>query len=313
MGQGLGVLDCLAGVVGNGQTVEVGSRRFSIRKRLATGGFSNVDLVCDVQTKDMYAMKRMLCTEKAEVQRAKAEVEYYRLFDHPNIIQVVESGVLSLRRNQGAPSQEVVCVFPLYERGTLLDYVAHVHEQGGYLPEHELLTLFKGICLALDQMHTRVEPLCHRDIKPGNVLLARDGTPVLMDFGSVEKGVIDVASRKEAIAQQDIASERTTLPFRPPELVDVPSRCTLTTAIDIWSLGCTLYSMAYLDTPFEHLNAQGASLPLAIAQGKVSFPTNDPYTQRVRDLILSMIQVDPSQRPTIAQVLERTTEALQAL
>ena len=48
----------------------------------------------------------------------------------------------------------------------------------------------------------QVEPLCHRDMKPGNVLLALDGTPVLMDFGSIEPGLIEVTTRKQAVAQQ---------------------------------------------------------------------------------------------------------------
>ena len=111
MGQVLGLLDCLGG---QARVVEVGSRRFSVKKRLATGGFSFVDLVSDTQTKDQYAMKRITCTSARETALAKKEIDAYRLFDHPNIIQVVESGETTVN-SSGERQQQILCVFPLYE------------------------------------------------------------------------------------------------------------------------------------------------------------------------------------------------------
>lgn len=64
-------------------------------------------------------------------------------------------------------------------------------------------------------------------------------------------------TRKEAMAEQDRAAENTTLPYRPPELVEVNSKCVLTTMADIWSLGVLLYTMAYHETPFERITANG--------------------------------------------------------
>eukprot|EP00040_Diaphanoeca_grandis_P020079 m.106578 g.106578 ORF g.106578 m.106578 type:complete len:115 (+) comp27734_c0_seq2:125-469(+) len=94
------------------------------------------------------------------------------------------------------------------------------------------------------------------------------------------------------------------LPFRAPELFNVctwPSE--LTVKSDIWSLGCVLYTMAYLENPFEVVAGQTGSVSLAIAQGKFTFPEQDPYSQRVRDLIESMLKLNPTERPTIGQVL----------
>eukprot|EP01147_Barroeca_monosierra_P010538 gene10538-2665_t len=304
MGQLLSIFDC---ALRNRNTFTVGTRSFIIKKRVASGGFSVIELVQDVQTSSFSAMKRMPCTELRELEIAQNEAKYYSLFQHPNIITLVESATISSRFPNASPTdQEVVCVFPYFECGTLFDYVEELHSNGGFLPELEVLSIFKGICLALDQMHTRVEPLCHRDVKPANVLLTKDRHPVLMDFGSVESGHIEVRSRKQAVEQQDRAAQRTTLPFRPPELIDVPSSIDLTTAVDIWSLGCTLYSMAYLHTPFEFLSQKGASLPLAIAQGNISFPEQDPYTPTLRELILSMIKVNPSARPSISEACSIT-------
>ena len=64
----------------------------------------------------------------------------------------------------------------------------------------------------------------------------------------------------------------------------------LQAATDVWSLGCMLYAMCYYQTPFELVAGATGSLALAIAQGKVNFPSNDdPYTDEVRALIGSLL------------------------
>jgi serine/threonine kinase 16 len=74
--------------------------------------------------------------------------------------------------------------------------------------------------------------------------------------------------------------------------------------VDIWSLGCMLYALAYGHSPFEGpQEQQGGSIMLAALSGKFKFPTNDQvYSQHLRDLITSMLIVDPQKRPDIHQV-----------
>jgi len=45
-------------------------------------------------------------------------------------------------------------------------------------------------------------PFAHRDMKPGNVMIADDGSPILMDFGSAIPARIDIKTRSEALVQQ---------------------------------------------------------------------------------------------------------------
>lgn len=70
------------------------------------------------------------------------------------------------------------------------------------------------------------------------------------------------------------------------------------------SLGCTLYALAYLHSPFETLatTEQGGSIAMAVMNAQYKHPANSAYSQGLRDLIDSMLKPDPSQRPDIHQV-----------
>lgn len=108
--------------------------------------------------------------------------------------------------------------------GTLQDKITKMAAVGDRLSEHELIRIFRGICMGVRHLHQcsvcsvpgpaliwlplvlhidttvrvsrwpllrchqlQVTPLCHRDLKPGNVLLTPQGDPVLMDFGSMQR------------------------------------------------------------------------------------------------------------------------------
>lgn len=53
----------------------------------------------------------------------------------------------------------------------------------------------------------KAQPWAHRDLKPANVMIADDGTPILMDFGSAIPGRVEIPNRSVALAQQDLAAE----------------------------------------------------------------------------------------------------------
>lgn len=65
-------------------------------------------------------------------------------------------------------------------------------------------------------------------------MLADDGTPVLMDLGSCIKARVRIHNRSQALVQQDMAAEHSSMPYRAPELFDVKSNTTLDEKVDIW-------------------------------------------------------------------------------
>jgi len=159
-------------------------------------------------------------------------------------------------------------------------------------------------------------PWAHRDIKPGNVMISDEGEAVLMDFGSAIKARVNVETRQQALVQQDIAAEQSTMPYRAPELFDVKTGTTLDEKVDIWSLGCTLFALLYHYSPFESTvqTEQGGSIAMAVLNAQYKHPTTGgQYSEGVKKLIDAMLKVNPADRPDIHQLIEMTDRVLQSL
>ncbi|KAJ7168498.1 other/NAK protein kinase [Mycena filopes] len=162
---------------------------------------------------------------------------------------------------------------------------------------------------------TELVPYAHRDLKPGNIMIADDGAAIVMDFGSTVKARVEISNRSQALVQQDIAAEQSTMAYRAPELYDVKTDTTLDEKVDIWSLGCTLFAMAYSHSPFENtqITEQGGSIAMAVLNAQYKQPANSAYSQGFKELVDSMLKVEPKERPDIHKVIEMTDRVLQSL
>ncbi|KAL4888640.1 MFS general substrate transporter [Aspergillus ambiguus] len=170
-----------------------------------------------------------------------------------------------------------------------------------------------------------VRPYAHRDIKPGNIMIADDGqTPVLMDLGSLAPSPIAITSRSLALAVQDTAAEHSTMPYRAPELFDVKTGSIIDTKVDIWSLGCTLYACLVGKSPFEARSEEtGGSLSMCVLGGDWRFPDEKPTAGKgkgkagetvqnndaiisapVKEVVRKCLQVEPADRPDIDELIQ---------
>nr|CAG8523439.1 1291_t:CDS:2 [Entrophospora candida] len=215
--------------------IQLNRRVFKVIKLLGEGGFSFVYLVEDTSTRKLYALKKIRCPFGSEnVKDAMKEVEMYKLFQHENIIKVVDTCIV-----KDKDGSRIVYIFlPYYKNGNLQDLINKNLTNGTSFSEKEILKLFRGICYAVH-------------IKPGNILLSDDDLPILMDFGSLVRARIKITTRSQALLQKELAEQHSTMPYRAPELFDVKTNTELNEKVDIWSLGCTLYAMAYGESPFE--------------------------------------------------------------
>nr|XP_023397084.1 serine/threonine-protein kinase 16 isoform X1 [Loxodonta africana]XP_023397089.1 serine/threonine-protein kinase 16 isoform X1 [Loxodonta africana] len=174
-----------------------------------------------------------------------------------------------------------------------------------------MILLFLGILALLSRDAHDSLPLHYRDLKPTNILLGDEGQPVLMDLGSMNQARIHVEGSRQALALQDWAAQRCTISYRAPELFSVQSHCVIDEQTDVWSLGCVLYAMMFGEGPYDMVFQKGDSVALAV-QNQLSIPQSSRHSSALRQLVASMMTVDPQQRPLIPVLLSQV-EALQPL
>lgn len=292
------------------EALTINNRRFYIRNRLGEGGFSYVDLIEDARNHKDYAMKRITCHSKEEERVAAQEVELMRRFKQPNIIPLEESANIKVSKYSKTLDilSEVLIVMPYYCRGSIQDHIDKLSKKSEKIPEDQIWTMFQGICQAVKEFHSQNPPYAHRDIKPANVMIADDGSPVLMDLGSANLARVEVSNAKISRQLQDEAAERCSMFYRAPELFNVEVGSSVDERTDIWSLGCLLYAMAFLESPFDKLYAQGGSIALATQSDNVKFPDNSGYSSAIHELILRLMKVNVAERPFIDNVLDIVEE-----
>lgn len=146
-----------------------------------------------------------------------------RVAAHPNIVAVFEAG--------GLPTGQPYIVMQLAE-SSLADRI----ERTGPLPVTDAVDMAACIADGLQAAHDT--GLLHRDVKPGNVLLDRPGTPMLADFGIA--WLADGENTTEGPMPASVG-------YVPPETLD-GARPTVQS--DVYSLAATLYCMLFGHGPF---------------------------------------------------------------
>lgn len=170
------------------------------------------------------------------------------------------------------------------------------------MPESRIWEAFFQVCSAVAILHDHKPVVVHRDIKAENILICEDGSYKLCDFGSAKTEMVFPAgdTLRNEIAE-DI-DRFTTMVYRAPEMLDLYMEKWIGDKVDIWALGCLLFKMAYVVTPFEEAGRLG------ILNARVEFPqtlSSSSYSENLRSTIKWLLTPDPEERPDIFDVLER--------
>lgn len=204
-----------------------------------------------------------------------------RFPDNSNLVQIFDSEDLWV------DAKPRYLVMEYIGGESLLDYA----ERGRQV--EEVWSVAKALATAVTILHQN--QIAHRDIKPQNVVMRPDGTPVLVDLG-----VIHNADGAEVTASQTFLG---TLRYAAPEhLLRQESEFY---ASDVYSLGATFYVLLTGREPFAEVTLY-SRLVLQITSGSVK-PIEDTSQGRAdlfKDLIFAMMQTDPSRRPSMPDVLE---------
>ena len=147
---------------------QLGNGRYILAGRLGSGGAATVWLADDTVLERSVAVKVLseaLASDANWLARFRREARLAASLTHPNLVSVYDFS---------ADSDPPFLVMAHMPGGSLYD-----HLQAGEEPDAERLT--RDVLAALAAIHAT--GIIHRDIKPGNVLLAADGTACLTDFG----------------------------------------------------------------------------------------------------------------------------------
>ena len=273
-------------------THDIGGMQIQIGAQLAEGGYSFVHFAEEAGTGRQFALKRIVMMGGEANKNAKWELDVLRkLQGHKNIMKLFAHGTMRLKRD-GCTEMLFVC--ELCDGGHLYDFY---QKMGGKIPEEKLIDVFSQCCEGVGYLHSQQPALAHRDIKIENFLLQGD-TVKLCDFGSCTAGAKVYESRKDILDEEEIIQKYSTMMYRAPEMVDLYSGQLVCELVDVWALGCVLFTLAYGKHPF------GDAGTLHILSGKYTIPEARKYSDRIPSIVAFMLIKTVAERPTAVQSLD---------
>lgn len=206
-------------------------KKYEIVKMIGKGGYGATYLAKDHsmfdQLRAIKEVPRQFCDDK--------EDEFLTLLNHPAIPRLYE------RFNHGQFHYSVM----EFVEGESLEHM--VKRRAGGLPENELLKLARQIFDVL--IYTHSKKIVHRDLKPDNILVLKNGSIALIDFGIAKEHRTGIGTRHLARAASYCYSS--------PEQYHAGKGFTDFKS-DIYSLGAILYFMAIGIEPPDALSRDGA-------------------------------------------------------
>lgn len=164
----------------------------------------------------------------------------------------------------------------------------------------QVLQVFYQICASVQFLHTQEPCIIHRDLKLENFLVSKHNQIKLCDFGSATTETYHPDNtwsvNKRNLIEDDIAKQTTPM-YRAPEMLDLYNNFKIDSKSDIWALGCVLFVLCFNKHPFED------AAKLRIINAKYQIPSTDTEFKEFNDLIRCMLQIDPSDRPNINEVM----------
>jgi serine/threonine protein kinase/Tfp pilus assembly protein PilF len=225
------------------------ARRYQIIEDLGKGGMGRVYKVFDTEVQEKMALKLLrpdIATDEKTIERFRNELKLARGIAHRNVCRMYDLG-----REEGT-----YYITMEYVSGEDLKSLIH---RIGALPVGKAVSIAAQVCEGLSEAHRL--GVVHRDLKPQNIMIDRDGNARIMDFGIARS----LAARGITGAGVMIGTPE----YMSPEQVDGKEADPRS---DIYALGIILFEMLTGRLPFE------GETPLSVAVKQKSEPPPDPKT-----------------------------------
>jgi polo-like kinase 1 len=247
-------------------------------KFLGKGGFARCYEMKRVDTGKIFAAKvfdKEKLSKSSSRKKLINEIKLHKKLHHFNIVNF---------EHFFEDKENVYILLELCSNQTLNEMV----KRRKRLKEIEVQCYILQIIRALKYIHNH--KIIHRDLKLGNLFLTSKLEIKLGDFGLAAKLEYDGQKRKTVCGTPNYIA---------PEVLEKKGH---SYEVDIWSLGVVMYTMLFGKPPFE-----AADMNLTYKRIKMNsyrFPENIKVDERAKNLIESILVLNPSKRPTLDEIIE---------
>ncbi len=269
-------------------TAEIGTKvryfgDYELLSEIARGGMGVVYKARQVKLNRVVAMKMILAGQFAsqeDVRRFYVEAEAAAKLSHPNIVPVFEVG---------QHEQQHYFSMGFVDGKSLAHRIAQ-----GVLEPREAARLLKDVASAIAYAH--IEGVIHRDLKPGNILIDKDGTPRVTDFGLAKR--VEGEASGLTVTGQILGTPS----YMPPEQARGES-AEVSYLSDVYSLGAVLCCLVTGRPPFQAANAVETLLQVMSREPVSPRQLNASVPLDLETIILKCLEKVPSRRYASAQHL----------
>ncbi|WWC64633.1 uncharacterized protein I303_107244 [Kwoniella dejecticola CBS 10117] len=282
--------------------------KYKLISNIGKGSFGVISKVQRVTDGKEFALKQLDYSKMTEKDRKQilAEVAILDALKHRNIVQLIQ-------KIKDPKNERIYIVMEYCTSGDLGTLIRKAQRSNQPIHEDKIWNIFLQITLALHHCHWPAErpsklgvarlsqgaqqssdggiaryQVLHRDLKPENVFLSDDFVK-LGDFGlSKDMGTASFTSTYVG-----------TPLYMPPEIL---AENRYDTKSDIWSLGCLVYEMCALHSPFSQAQTQPELISM-VKSGKLpSLPAQ--YSPALKSVVKAMLTLNPVKRPSTKDLLE---------
>ena len=250
---------------------------FEILSHLATGDMGEIYCAEHITTGEKAAVKVLFKAHTCDAKFIVSFVHNGRLAmkkPYPNTTKVL-----------GVGEEDGIFYFAMeYVEGVPL---SEILKKDGALPLQKCLKIVKPIAETLAKAWKN-DKICHRNIKPDNILVLSDGSVKLADFG-LEWDFLDLSSRTDE-------EKLRLIQYAPPELISDFSMASLNTRSDIYALGAVFYHAVTGQYPYQNFSLSeiiSGDVPLDIVEAKHLKPD---LPLKVSEILQKMLARNPKER-----------------
>jgi NIMA (never in mitosis gene a)-related kinase len=253
---------------------------FEIIKEIGKGSFATVSIVRRKADKKVYAMKKVKIGTMGNKEKENAlnEVRLLASINSPQVIGYKEAFF-------DEETQTLNIVMEYADDEDLDKKIKNRAKANYYFKEDEIWFFTIQIVKGLKSLHEK--KIMHRDLKSANIFLTKTG--------GVKIGDLNVSK----LVKEKMAYTQTGTPYyaSPEVWADI----SYDYKSDVWSLGCIVYEMCCLKTPFR---AKGLNELFEVVTKGVYSSIPEIYSEKLSDLIKKMLVVDPINRISCQEILK---------